>query len=95
MRMLFTNLTPEMAASLAWVPFQLLSVLYDNRSHGRELVTDIVTGRGCSIPTRDRCSRPSLLHRPRCKGQVLCLRKHVQYCQGCERGDTVILQRRL
>ena len=39
-------------------------------------------GRGRTISEGDRSARPSMFYRPRCKGSILRVREHVQYCKG-------------
>lgn len=50
------------------------------------------TGRSCTVPERDRSTGSSLLYRSRCAGPLLCLREHVQYCQGGQRRGPALLQ---
>ena len=52
-------------------------------------------GGGRAISEGDRSAGSSMLYGSRCKGSILRMRKHVQYCKGCERGNSTVLQRRL
>ena len=53
---------------------------------------ETITG-GSEVSARDRAARPCLLLGSRCKSTILCLRKHVQHCQGRQRGGPDLLQR--
>lgn len=56
--------------------------------------SDTRAGGSCQVPQRNRPSSPRLFLRSRCTGQILCLREHVQHCQGRQRRDLALFQRR-
>ena len=48
-------------------------------------------GGSCPVPQGDCSAGVGMFHRSRCTRSILRMRKHVQYCQGCERGGSSLL----
>lgn len=79
------------AAAIALGPVRCVLLPPSSPQLSSRLLTARVPLGIASVPRNDRTACSGLLRGPRCPCAVLCLRGHVQHCQGGQRRDPDIL----